>query len=53
MKKITLIIIVNFLLISAFAQEHKTFYESGELNEIGNYTNGMRSGEWKTFFENG
>jgi antitoxin component YwqK of YwqJK toxin-antitoxin module len=29
------------------------YYQNGKIFEVGNFKNGVRNGEWKTFDENG
>ncbi|MFT4684883.1 MAG: antitoxin component YwqK of YwqJK toxin-antitoxin module [Flavobacteriales bacterium] len=53
MKKIILFIAVALLSTIANAQEHKEYYENGQLKEIGKYENGKETGEWKEYTENG
>ncbi|MFT4800718.1 MAG: antitoxin component YwqK of YwqJK toxin-antitoxin module [Flavobacteriales bacterium] len=48
-----LIPLLIFTIFKINAQEHKEFYDNGQLSSIGNYVNGKEAGEWKSYQENG
>lgn len=56
MKKLCLLVLLNFLVFNSFAQnkEHKEYFDDERIKEIGFFDeNGIKTGEWKTFHENG
>ena len=52
MKKIILFIAVALLSTIANAQEHKEYYENGQLKLVGFIEDGKRTGEWKSYHKN-
>ena len=56
MKKLCLLVLLNFLVCNAFAQnkEHKEYFDNNVLKVEGfKNENGIKTGEWKTYHENG
>ena len=53
MKKLILFSIFAMLLFNARAQEEKTYHKNEQLESIGNYLDGEKTGEWKWYYENG
>ena len=53
MKKTILLVVLSFLAFISNAQEHKKYYDNGQLEEVGNYKDGKEDGEWKYYYENG
>lgn len=51
-KIIILSLLIGNILFSQI-NEHKTYYENGNIKEIGSYINSLKEGSWKTYFENG
>lgn len=53
MKKTLLVIVLTLLVLEGIAQEHKEYYDNGNLKVSGIKENGIDIGEWKFYFMNG
>ena len=53
MKKIKILILFFITTSTVFAQETKTYYNSGELYEKGKLNKGKREGKWLSYHKNG
>jgi len=54
MKTIIVILLSNLMITLATAQQTKTYYDNGQLKEVGSYDkNGKKTSEWKYYYNNG